>query len=124
MIGVAMLAPLMLVVLAERDATSNYTAAYIEVPFAEGSLIVELLPEVIAIQRVRHFKSKGISFNRFPASSQMVPMVRRSFNPARVLSLEMEWLYVKASVAIVSLILLITFIALFKERAVGETGDR
>lgn len=124
MIGAFILAPLALVIVVEQDSKSAYTAAYIDVPFAEGSLTVELLPDFIAIQRVRHLKSKGIAFNRFSASSEIVPTIRRSFNPARVPYLEMEWVYVKALIAIISLILLIVFIALFKERGVGKTGDR
>ena len=123
MIGAALLVPLLLVAFAERDAKATYTAAYIEVPFAEGSLTVELLPEVVALQRVPHMKSKGIIFHRFPASSRIVPALRRSFSPALVPHREVEWLYLRSLVAIVSLIFVITFIALSKEREAGKTRE-
>lgn len=120
-IGGVLLIPLLVVAFAERDAKTTYTAAYIDVPFAEGSLTVELLPEVVAIQRVPHMKTKGITFHRFPASSRIVPALRRSFSPALVPHREVEWPYLRSLVAIVSLILLITSIALVKERGVEET---
>ncbi len=115
-IGGVILAPLMLAMIAERDAETNYTAVYINVPFAAGSYTVELLPEWISIQRTRHLKVKGILYNRFSASSPMLPEFRRSLNSGLVTSHELEWVPVKASIATVSLILLVALIAMAKNQ--------
>ena len=71
-----LLLPLVLVCFVKQQSKSIYSVAYIAEPFAAGSLVVECLPDSIAIQRVRNLKTRGISFQRIPASHPALPKLR------------------------------------------------